>query len=140
MYTDNEKKFTAVLNRRHPLPLLMNALGHLASGLTATLNGEGEFLDYPCPAGGFTAKVSRFPFIVLSADNGNQLRRLRDGAAEASLPHNVFVTSMLGPSAVAQVEATRTATTDDLDYVAVAVFGSAELLTPLTRKFSLFRA
>ncbi|MBP2705868.1 DUF2000 domain-containing protein [Microbispora sp. RL4-1S] len=140
MYADNSKKFVAVLNKRFPVPVLMNALGHLASGLGGIVpSSETEFLEYPCPAGDFVSSISRYPFIVLRSDNGNQLRTLAAAAGEQGLPRNVFTETMLGSSAEDQINATKNASAEELEYIGVLVFGDAEVLQPLTKKFSVFK-
>nr|WP_268244744.1 DUF2000 family protein [Microbispora rosea] len=70
--------------------------------------GETELLEYPCPAGDFVSSISRYPFIVLRADNGNQLRTLAAAAGERGLPRNVFTATMLGASAEDQINPPRT--------------------------------
>src|SRR4051794_22995431 len=124
MYQDNDHKFVAVLNQRHPLPVQLNAFGHLTAGLAgAQLGGGADYVDYPCPAGGFSSRLSRFPFIVAAAKNSNQLRTLCEAATAAEIAHNVFVTAMLGASSDDQQRATASAQSEDLDFVAVVLFG-----------------
>ena len=140
MYLNNHRKFVAVLNRRHPLPVQLNALAHLAAGLAETLpDGAANYLDYPCPAGDFTSTISEYPFIVATAKSSSQVRALAEAAARGDLALNAFTTTMLGTSSDAQRLATEKAAPDDLDYVAVVLFGEAADLDPLTRKFSLFK-
>ncbi len=50
-----------------------------------------------------------------------------------------FVDTMLGASAEEQLDATRRGVDASFDLLAVCLFGPAEKLDPLTRKFSLFR-
>jgi hypothetical protein len=141
-YTENFKKFVVVLNRRHPGPRLMNAACHAMAGLAATVGAdEAEMLPYPSEAAGFCAQISRFPVIVLEARNSSQLASLSAAASQAgpAVIHNVFVASMIGASAAAQQEATRTARAEELDYMAVVLFGAAVDLDPMTKKFSLMR-
>lgn len=140
IYADNDMKFVAVLNKRHSAPTLFNAVAHLSAGLVATLDGTDDtFVKYECPAGDFNSSISRYPFIVLRADNSNQLKRLVDATNLAGIRVNVFTTSMLGTSCAQQVEATRKLTMVELDFVAVTLFGDAETMHPMIRKYSLFR-
>jgi hypothetical protein len=141
-YSENYRKFVVVLNKRHAVPRLMNAACHAAAGLAATLGAEAaETLAYPNPATGLCAQISRFPFIVLESRNSSQLAAL-SAAARAAAPAvacNVFVASMIGASAEEQQRATSLASAEDLDFMAVVLFGDATLLDPMTRKFSLLR-
>lgn len=139
-YAENEKKFVAVLNRKHELPRLLNGLGHATAGLVGRMSeNEGDFLDYPNDADGFTATVSRYPFIILRSDNGSKLAALRKAAAEKGVAENVFVSAMIGTSAADQIEKTKAASGSDLDYMVIVLFGEAALLDPMTKKFSLFK-
>lgn len=138
MYLDNDKKFTVVLNSKHPTGLLLNALGHALLGLTADLGAKKcEILDYRNDAASLLARISRFPVIVLKAKNGNQIRTTYERATKAGVEVNVFVTSMLGDSATAQMVQTAEADPDSLDYVAIAMFGDGTHLQPLTKRFSI---
>jgi hypothetical protein len=140
-YLQNDKKFVAVLNRRHPLPHVLNGLCHATAGLAGRMIGQAQadFLSYANDADAFEAFISRYPFIVLEARNGNQLATLRKAAVERGLPVNVFISAMLGASAEEQVANTKAAAGDALDYMAVVLFGDAAIVDPLTRKFSLFK-
>lgn len=138
-YVDNQTKFTAVLNRAGEIGQLLNALGHITAGLAADLGPvETDILSYENPASGITARLSRWPFIVLEARNSAQLAKLALAAREAGLAHNVFVTAMLGSDAESQIRQTRQASAEELEYLAVVLFGEAEVLRALTKKFSIF--
>ncbi|MBV6509622.1 MAG: hypothetical protein JJLCMIEE_02717 [Acidimicrobiales bacterium] len=138
MYEDNSRKFAVILNRKHPTGLLLNALGHLSVGIAADLGSEeADLLDYENGAAELTARISRWPVIVLSAKNGNQVRTAYEAALAADLAANVFVTAMLGDSAEAQQRQTAEASPDHLDFVGAALFGSADELAPITKRFSL---
>ncbi len=141
MYNDNNKKFVAVLNKKIELPKLLNALGHIAVGIVSTAenNSEMEFLKYYDGDGTLHPAISKFPFIVLSADNGNQIRNLRKSAIEQNLLYNDFSDSMLGLSAEEQQENTKAKKEANLDYYAIVLFGDSAILQTLTKKFSLFK-
>lgn len=141
MYSDNHQKFVVVLNQKIELPRLMNALGHMTAGLVGHQNGHGEFswLRYQDADGGVHPAISRFPFIILAAKNGNQIRTLREVAIERGLAYNDFVHTMLGSSAEDQMQKTRSTPEKDLEYFGLCLFGDAETIDPLTRKFSLFK-
>jgi len=139
-YLQNDKKFVAVLNRRHPLALVLNGLCHATAGLAGKMIGEqADFLPYVNDSDAFEACISRYPFIVLEARNGNQLATLRKAAVESGLPVNVFISAMIGRSAEEQVANTKAAAGDALDYMVVVLFGDAAVVGPLTKKFSLFK-
>jgi hypothetical protein len=141
MYSDNELKFTVVLNEKVELPRLLNALGHMTAGLVGQVPDRERmrFLRYEDADGGVHPAISHYPFIILAARNGNQIRVLRQAAIEAGVVYNDFVDTMLGASAEDQLARTRAAREADLTYFGICLFGPAEVLNGMTRKFSLFK-
>lgn len=140
LYSDNQFKFVAVLNRKVPLPQLLNALGHLAVAMQAVSKDAvaDRVHDYLGADNTSYAKISHWPFIVLQANNGNQLRTLRSAALAAGMPCQSFVDAMLGSSADDQIQKTKATADDAMEYMAVLLFGQSDALRDLTRKFSLF--
>ena len=139
-YTDNQTKFTCVINARTPLPQALNALGHALIGLTGkAAPGNTDLLDYPFGCGSASSVISRHPLIILQARNANQLRTLAGQAASAGVQVNVFANTMLGRSAREQQAQTAAVALEDADLFAVALLGQSVLVDPLTRRFSLFR-
>ncbi len=140
MYTDNESKFVAVLNRKVDLPKLFNALGHITAGLASRFDSRSlELLDYRDAGNSVHPGISRFPFIVLQADNSNQIRTLRQRLIEVNLPFTDFVDTMLGSSAEGQLANTSSTQESDLEYFAICTFGTAGALAQLVKKFSVYR-
>jgi hypothetical protein len=141
MYQDNSNKFVVILNQKQNMGLLMNALAHTVAGLISKQRAhldQLEFLPYLDSAGVIDARISRYPFIILKAKNGNQIRTVRQAAQDAGIPCNVFADTMLGKSADDQLQKTRSAKEAEMDYIAICLFGPATDLDQLTRKFSLF--
>jgi len=64
---ENSYRFIALLNKKIPTGLLMNALGHMTAGLAGGYNKNQEmcFLQYKDKDGGVHPNISNFPFIVL---------------------------------------------------------------------------
>jgi len=140
LYSDNVYKFVAVLNRRVKLPQLMNALGHMSAGLISQCQpADVQFLQYKDADGSTHPAISRYPFIILSAKNGNQIRTLRESAMRLAIPFTDFVNTMLGSSAEQQLDQTLRTKESELEYFGICIFGPAETLNDLTRKFSLFK-
>lgn len=136
-YRDNACKIAAAVNRTASFPRLANALAHCCAGLAGKAGEDLELLDYPCPAGGWTARVSRWPVVILEGKNSGQLARFAREAAEAELPLNCFTAAMIGAGAAEQIRQTRE--DESPEYWVVAAFGSEEQLRPLTKRFSLFK-
>ncbi len=141
MYADNEFKFVAVVNPKIEIPQLMNALGHMTAGLIAQADdvGQMKFLQYKFQADwAIPSSISFYPFIILKAKNSNQLKTLHQAANDTGILHNIFTDSMLGTSALEQIENTKNTNPDSLTYFGVVLFAPSNQLTTLTRKFSLF--
>jgi hypothetical protein len=143
-YEDNQSKTLVVTNPKIEIPKLINAIGHATIGLASKASSieSFQFLKYdfsPTAEWASASAISLFPYIVLEAKNNNQLKTLHRSVSEAGILHNVFTESMLGTSATEQMQQTLTANPDDLIYFCIVLFGTAEELTPLTRKFSLFK-
>ncbi len=135
-----DRRTVIVLNKRYEIGRLLNAVGHIALGLGADAidRSKLDIQDYRDADGGSYPHISYHPVIVLKADNGNHLRRLRHELEKSGLPFACFVDSMIEGGSPAQVRATAQTHADDLDYVAVCTFGPTGLLKSLTRRFRLF--
>jgi len=141
LYQDNDYKTIAVINPAIGVPQLMNALGHATSGLLskASASNDLQFLKYAFQEDWSNpSHISRYPYIVLKAKNNNQLKTLHQALNEAEIVHNAFTDSMLGSSADEQMASTQNTSMAELTYFVITMFGKAETLAPLTRKFSLF--
>ncbi len=119
----------------------MNALGHMTAGLS-NLAGKDQdlcFLKYEDKDGGAHPNISHFPFIVLKAENSNQLRKVRMQALERQIPFTDFTTTMTVGTSQAQQDATKASPESALEYLGICLFGSTDELRELTKKFSLFK-
>ena len=140
---DNElqSKFVTVLNKKIPIGFLMNALGHMAAGLSASYPNipEMRFDSYFDQNGGEHKSISDHPFIVLSADNSNQLRILRSELKAAGVHFVDFTSTMTVGTYTEQKERTKNTLEERLEYYGVCMFGDKIKLSQLTKKFSLWR-
>ncbi len=134
-------KFVAILNKKIPVPHLMNALGHMAAGLSASyLNvHEMRFDSYFDKDGGNHKSISDNPFIILSADNSNKIRTLRNALIEKGIHFVDFTTTMTIGTYVEQQQRTKETSEVELEYYGICVFGEINQVNELTRKFSLWR-
>ncbi|CAI0981072.1 DUF2000 family protein [Serratia entomophila] len=138
MYSDNEKKFYIILNRNHETATLFNAACHLTAGITDLIE-QREFHHYPSSIDGISANMSHYPVVILQAKNSSQLSSLILKCREERVLFNFFTTTMLSYSAEQQIADTANSEYDQLDFVAVALYGETEQLKPLTKKFSVYR-
>lgn len=137
-YADNQNKFVVVVNRTIAPVRLLNAVAHCCGGLAERVGAKAEFLDYPSPAGQWTARISRWPVIILAAKNNGQMARFAGDANERNLVFNCFTGAMLGEST--QQQQSQVAEDSTPEYWAVAAFGEASALREITRRFSLYRS
>lgn len=138
---ENAHRFIAVLNKKIEIGALMNALGHMTAGLAG---GSGEapnmcFLKYEDQDGEAHPNISHFPFIVLKADNSNQIRTVRKEAIARGIPFTDFTSTMTIGTSQEQQDATKRTSEAELEYYGICLFGETSKLHEITGKLSLFR-
>ncbi len=138
---ERSKRFVAILNKKIEIGRLMNALGHMTAGLAGGSGKASEmcFLQYADKDGGAHRNISHFPFIVLKADNGNQIRTVRNECLARGIPFTDFTSTMVVGTSQEQVEATRATPEADLEYFGIVMFGDTDVVREFTKKFSLFQ-
>jgi len=138
---ENSKRFIAVLNKKVPIGRLMNALGHMTAGLAGMNNQDLKmcFLQYEDAEGGTHPNISHFPFIVLKAENSNQIRTVRNEAVRSGIIFTDFTSSMTVGTSEEQQKATRETEEINLEYYGICLFGVTLELREFTKKFSLFQ-
>jgi hypothetical protein len=134
-------KFVAVLNKKIPVPNLMNALGHMAAGLSASFQNlpEMRFDSYIDKDEGNHKSISDNPFIILAADNSNKIRTLRNVLIEKGIHFVDFTSTMTVGTYLEQQQRTKETPELELEYYGICLFGEINQLNELTRKFSLWR-
>ncbi len=133
-------RFVAVLNKKIEVGKLMNALGHMTAGLAGKSGNADEmcFLEYQDKDGGIHPNISHFPFIVLKADNSNQIRTVRKEALSRGIVFTDFTSTMTVGTSQEQQDATQSTPELELEYFGICLFGSTQELKEFTGKFSLF--
>lgn len=134
-------KFVAVLNKKIETGKLMNALGHVAAGLGSYITDKEamRFDSYIDKDGGEHKSISDNPFIILSADNSNQIRTLRNNLIAANIPFNDFTSTMTVGTFTEQKQRTSETPELELEYYGICFFGEKDSLSQLTKKFSLWK-
>lgn len=134
-------KFVAVLNKKIPVNLLMNALGHMAAGLSTSYPNipEMRFDSYIDKDGGNHKSISDNPFIILEADNSNKIRTLRNALIEKGIHFVDFTSTMTVGTYLEQQQRTKETPELELEYYGLCLFGEISQVNELTRKFSLWR-
>ena len=135
-------KFVAVLNRKVPAGNLMNALGHCSAGLAAAYPKPEEmrFDSYADADDSPHPHISDNPFIILQADNSNQIRSLRQAVRAAGVQFADFTSTMTEGTYTEQQERTKATPEAGLEYYGIVMFGGIEQLNALTKKFSLWHS
>ena len=136
MFEDNQKKLYIIVNRNLDASLLMNATGHLAAGIMQKAE-DGVFQDYSNDASGLQAYLSHYPVVILQAKNSNQLSTAVQKCKNAGLTYNFFTTTMLGQSTEQQVDDTKVASPDALEFFAIAIYGDTEILSQRNSQFKI---
>lgn len=134
-------KFVVILNKKIETGKLMNALGHLAVGFSILYPDKEtlKFDTYIDKDQGKHPGISDNPFIVLSADNANQIRIVRKLLQEKNIIFNDFTDTMTIGAAMEQKQRTKETPENELDYYGICFFGEEKQLHELTKKFSLWR-
>lgn len=135
-------RFVCVLNKKVELGRLMNALGHMTAGLIslhAQDLAQMRFQTYVDQDHTEHKNISDNPFIVLKADNGNQIRTLRNMLRERNILFTDFTDTMVEDGYIEQHARTNATAESSLDYFGICFFASDEVAKDLTKKFSLFK-
>lgn len=134
-------RFVAVLNKKIESGKLMNALAHMAAGFSALYPNKEmlRFDKYVDKDGGAHQSISDNPFIILSSDNSNQIRTLRNNLIEKNIPFNDFTSTMTVGTFAEQKQRTNETPELELEYYGICFFGEDTQLRELTKKFSLWK-
>ena len=134
-------RFVAVLNKKIEVGRLMNALGHMTAGLIGgypNIN-DLQFLQYMDADNNVHPNISHYPFIVLKADNSNQIRTVRNKIKERHMPFTDFTSTMTVGTSQEQQDETKNTPEIELEYWGICTFGETAILREFTKRFQLFR-
>lgn len=132
-------KLVAVMNEKVEPGIIMNALAHMCIGFGAHLGPESFRLsNYVDGNGNNHPNISEMPFMILKA-NSNKIRQLRQNASEADIKFSDFTDTMTVGTYIEQLERTKQTKEEALIYYGIVLFGEWEVVTQLTKKFSLWK-
>lgn len=136
----DDQRFVAIVQRNRPLTEIVNAIAHLALGLgnhDNTSNASySTFNNVDVPA---VSYLTDHPLIILSAKSSKELYNIHRSVLETSIPCNVFFDNMFSPDVNQQLKEVASTSLEDLNYVAIMLYGGIDELKPFTKKFSLLR-
>lgn len=135
------KKLVAVLNERVEAGVIMNVLAHMAVGLGASVENKDELklVDYVDADGNSHANISELPFIVLKAKNSNRIRELRKELIGRNIHFVDFPDFIKSIGTFDDPGKSRQIKEESIEYYGIAMFGDWDIVTELTRKFSLWK-
>ena len=136
-------KFVAVLNKKTDPGKVVNALAHMALGLGSSASAKEKelmgFIDYIDKDGNHHDNLSKNSFVILRADNANQIRTVRKAAIEKGIRVVDFTSTMQEGTYLDQINRTREVPEAELEYYGICMFGPIEIISELTRKFQLWK-
>lgn len=97
------------------------------------------FVDYIDKDGNNHRSLSKNSYVVLRADNGNQIRTLRKQAIEKGIHFIDFPNTAQEGTHLEQLERTKQTPESELEYYGVCMFGKISEISELTRKFQLWK-
>lgn len=131
-------RVVAVLNKKLEPGRALNVLGHLSLAMGGINETEHlHLIDYYDKDENLYPNISKMPFVVLK-EKPSKLVTLKNLAAENNIQHLVFTDAMIVGTWQEQIAHSKTKTADELTIYGVLLFGDAEKITELTRKFSLW--
>lgn len=138
---ENSKKFVAILNKKIETWKLFNALWHITAWLCANYKDINEmtFLKYKDKDNNIHPNISHFPFIILKADNSNQIRKVRNECIKRNISFWDFTNTMTIWTSKEQLESTSNTFEADLEYFGIVMFWNTDELNEFTGKLSLFK-
>ena len=135
------KKLVAILNEKIGVGVVMNVLDHMAVGLGASVENKDELrlIDYVDADGNSHANISELPFIILKAKDPNHLRELRKELIKRNVYFVDFPDFIKSIGTFESPEKSKQFKEENIEYYGIAIFGDWDIVTELTRKFSLWR-
>ncbi len=140
MTTPCTHKLVAIMNEKIEPGILMNALAHMCIGLGASLGKEPlRLTEYVDKNDGVHPNISEMPFIILKA-NSNKIRNVRLLAQkEAGITAIDFTDTMTVGTYVEQIAKTKETLEENLIYYGIVLYGEWNVVSELTKKFSLWK-
>jgi lysyl-tRNA synthetase class 2 len=139
---ENEYRFIMVINgKEESAGRLFNATGHAMAGLVAQAvkTQPLHFVDYMDKDGDVHPNISHFPVIALKAKNSNQVAKVREAAKSKGIVFTDFTDTMAVGTTQQQLDATKAASGEELNYLGMCLFGKTSELKEITGKLSLYK-
>jgi hypothetical protein len=135
-----ENKIAVVLNKKIEVGRAMNALAHTMLGFGANVADKEKLrlIKYTDSEGNVHANISEMPNVILRGKSG-QIQNLRKQAIESKVQFVDFIDTMSMGTYEEELAITKERKDEDMDYWAIVLFGPFDVITDLTKKFSVYK-